>query len=376
MNQIDIHSLDHQRVHPEKIQADFDFFSHDNAVNTFICYLPVNILIVNRTRQVVFANESCKTHLELESIEKIIGERPGEALNCVNAYLKSGGCGSADGCTVCGAFKATVQCLSRNEKTTEETRIRVKRGFGEKTLEYRIDTIPLRYNNDIYALLILQDISVQNSKRMMERIFFHDILNYSSALVNAFEVIEENPVGNADLISLLKNTTEMLFNEIHSQKMLMLAETGELIVNKKEFNISNVIESVVRFLSMDSICINKEILILNNENLSCFNDQGIFKRVLINMLKNALEATRPDGKVTIAYFLNNERVTVTVKNSISIPHEVQLQIFQKSFSTKGNGRGLGTFSIKLLTERYLGGTVHFVSSEETGTIFTIELPFK
>ncbi|NLD93566.1 MAG: HAMP domain-containing histidine kinase [Fibrobacter sp.] len=376
MNQIDIQSLDHQRVHPEKIQADYYFFSHDNAVNTFVYYLPVNILIVNRTRQVVFANESCKTHLELESIEKIIGERPGEALNCVNAYLQSGGCGSAEGCTVCGAFKAIVGSLSRNEKTSEETRIRVKRGFGEKTLEYRIDTIPLTYNNDVYALLILQDISVQNSKRMMERIFFHDILNYSSALVNGFDIIEENPLGNFDLISLLKNSTSMLFNEIYSQKMLMLAENGELVVNKKEFAISDVVESAVRFLSMDSICTNKEILILTNENISCFSDQGIFKRVLINMLKNALEATLPDGNVTIAYFLKNERVIVAVKNSVLMSHEVQLQIFQKSFSTKGNGRGLGTFSIKLLTEHYLGGTVHFVSSEEIGTVFTIEFPIK
>ncbi|HMA65189.1 MAG TPA: hypothetical protein VKO63_08325, partial [Chitinispirillaceae bacterium] len=234
MEQIDIRSLDHSRVHPEKIQEDFFSFSHDNAVETFINSLPVNILIVNQARQVVFANESCKAHLELESMEKIIGLRPGEALNCVNAHLKPDGCGSADGCTVCGAFKATITCLLRNEKTTEETRIRVKRGSGEKALEYRIDTIPLTYKNNVYALLLLQDISVQNSKRMMERIFFHDVLNYSSALVNAIEVIEENPVANADLITLLKNTTRMLFNEIHSQKMLMLAENGELTVDRKE----------------------------------------------------------------------------------------------------------------------------------------------
>jgi nitrogen-specific signal transduction histidine kinase len=375
MEQIDIRSIDHSRVHPEKINEDFYLFSHDNAVETFVNSLPVNILIVNQARQVVFANESCKAHLELESMEKIIGLRPGEALNCVNAHLKPDGCGSADGCTVCGAFKATIKCLSRNEKTTEETRIRVKRGSGEKALEYRIDTIPLTYNNDVYALLLLQDISVQNSKRMMERIFFHDVLNYSSALVNAIEVIEENPVANADLITLLKNTTRMLFNEIHSQKMLMLAENEELTVDRKEVNIRKTIESIVRFFSMDSICENKEIKILNNENSYCITDESIFERILINLLKNALEATRPNGKVTIEYSLHNERVTVAVRNTTLIPREVQLQIFQKSYSTKGKGRGLGTFSVKLLTEQYLGGTVHFDSSEETGTVFTIEFPF-
>lgn len=39
-----------------------------------------------------------------------------------------------------------------------------------------------------------------------------------------------------------------------------------------------------------------------------------------------------------------------------MPRTSQLQIFQRSFSTKGKGRGLGTYSIKLLTERYLKGT--------------------
>ena len=39
-----------------------------------------------------------------------------------------------------------------------------------------------------------------------------------------------------------------------------------------------------------------------------------------------------------------------------MPDEVKAQIFERSFSTKGRGRGIGTYSIKLLTERYLEGT--------------------
>ena len=57
-----------------------------------------------------------------------------------------------------------------------------------------------------------------------------------------------------------------------------------------------------------------------------------------------------------------------------MPPEVQLQVFNRSFSTKGNGRGIGTYSIKLLCERYLKGKVSFVSSAEQGTIFKVTLP--
>jgi sensor histidine kinase regulating citrate/malate metabolism len=57
-----------------------------------------------------------------------------------------------------------------------------------------------------------------------------------------------------------------------------------------------------------------------------------------------------------------------------MPLDTQLQIFNRSFSTKGGNRGVGTYSIKLLTERYLHGKVSFISSVETGTIFKVILP--
>jgi signal transduction histidine kinase len=57
-----------------------------------------------------------------------------------------------------------------------------------------------------------------------------------------------------------------------------------------------------------------------------------------------------------------------------MPSSVQRQVFNRSFSTKGAGRGLGTYSVKLLTERYLKGKAGFTSSEADGTTFFVILP--
>ena len=57
-----------------------------------------------------------------------------------------------------------------------------------------------------------------------------------------------------------------------------------------------------------------------------------------------------------------------------IPEPSQLQVFQRSFSTKGRGRGIGTYSMKMLTEEYLGGAISFRSSEREGTTFNVILP--
>jgi len=56
-----------------------------------------------------------------------------------------------------------------------------------------------------------------------------------------------------------------------------------------------------------------------------------------------------------------------------MPRAVQLQVFRRSFSTKGAGRGLGTWSMKLLSG-YLQGEVGFVSTEDAGTTFWLQLP--
>ena len=70
-----------------------------------------------------------------------------------------------------------------------------------------------------------------------------------------------------------------------------------------------------------------------------------------------------------------EEVVFAVHNPAVIPEQVQLQMFQRSFSTKSQpGHGIGTYSMKLLGEQYLGGKVTFVSRFPEGTTFTLTLP--
>jgi signal transduction histidine kinase len=104
------------------------------------------------------------------------------------------------------------------------------------------------------------------------------------------------------------------------------------------------------------------------------SDKSLLARVLGNMIKNALEATPPEGVVTIGCDADDDNVDFWVHNESAMPREVQLQVFQRSFSTKGQGRGVGTYSIKLLTELYLNGEVSFASTPETGTTFRVSYP--
>jgi signal transduction histidine kinase len=68
-------------------------------------------------------------------------------------------------------------------------------------------------------------------------------------------------------------------------------------------------------------------------------------------------------------------VTFSVWNRAAIAPEVRPRIFQRNFSSKGeSGRGLGTYSVKLLGETLLGAQVDFTTSAAAGTEFRVRLP--
>ena len=91
-------------------------------------------------------------------------------------------------------------------------------------------------------------------------------------------------------------------------------------------------------------------------------------------LLGCIHATE-NGTVTIGCEIIGENIKYWVHNPGFVPRDIQLQIFNRSFSTKNQNRGLGTYSMKLLSS-FLKGTVNFTTSEEDGTIFNAEYPIK
>ncbi|MCA9449945.1 MAG: HAMP domain-containing histidine kinase, partial [Candidatus Omnitrophica bacterium] len=104
-------------------------------------------------------------------------------------------------------------------------------------------------------------------------------------------------------------------------------------------------------------------------------EPALLRRVLTNMAKNTLEATPEGGRGSLGCRRDEDWMTFWVNNPGVMSDYVQAHIFKRSFSTKAKaGRGIGTYSMKLFTEKYLGGTIHFESNDVSGTTFSLELP--
>ena len=111
-----------------------------------------------------------------------------------------------------------------------------------------------------------------------------------------------------------------------------------------------------------------------SETLAFISDEAILRRVLVNAVKNAPEAAETGSTVTIGFGGSSSAVKFFVHNPGMIDESVQSNIFKRYYSTKGGNRGLGTYSMKLLTEEYLGGEVSFWSTADRGTTFTFLIP--
>jgi CheY-like chemotaxis protein len=95
------------------------------------------------------------------------------------------------------------------------------------------------------------------------------------------------------------------------------------------------------------------------------------------MLKNAFEAAEPGAEVGLQLEFDGGAPRFTVRNPGAMPDYVQARLFERSFSTRSSvGRGIGTYSMKLFGERYLGGAVGFTSNAAGGTRFFITLPVR
>jgi signal transduction histidine kinase len=202
------------------------------------------------------------------------------------------------------------------------------------------------------------------------------VLNTATAVRAAADLIARRVSGGLDgLPNHLQGLTHRLIDEITAQRLLTEAEDDELQIKPEHLNASRLLLELAESTSGAEGTHGRKLRIdLPEIAPELTTDATLLRRVLANMLKNAVEATPAGGTITVGCADRGDEVEFWMNNPGEVPRNVQLQIFQRSFTTKGVGRGLGTYSMRLLTERYLGGRVDFTSSPADGVTFRAVYP--
>ena len=242
-----------------------------------------------------------------------------------------------------------------------------------------IDSIPVKEDGIINGAVAILHDRTEYTKLMEElsgtkylvdsmRANNHDFTNKLHVILGLIQIGEyDKAVSYIENISIIQRET--LSKVMHA---IDNASFAALLIGKiaraSECNVKFILQEGTRFKSSD-VAVPSEALVT----------------IAGNLIDNALDAMNMN--------LNNNRprelefgvftkpgegekggdLLITVRDTgCGIPNNIKDQIFEKGFSTKGSGRGVGMYHTKQLVES-LGGSISFVSEEDIGTSFMVEL---
>ena len=380
-----------ERAPHEIIRRQHETLAASPLVRELLDAIPNMTLILNEQRQIVYGNQAFANFLGMKAGEEaaedgaerrlggVLGQRPGEAVGCIRAHLTEGGCGTSLFCQTCGALLSILNSQRLQRLSVEECRMtRGAAGVSEGSLDLRVWSRPIKVEGEGFTVFSLMDISHEKRRAVLERIFFHDVLNTAGCVKGISDLICQADLSGTELremSGMISESAGQLVEEILAQQELSAAETGELKPEVKSIESAELLAQVVRQFHLTEFTKSKTLRVAAGaEQFDFASDPVLLRRVLVNLVKNALEAERSNGAVTLNAKRQGGRAVFTVHNLAVMPLEIQRQVFMRSFTTKGAGRGLGTYSVRLITEKYLRRQVAFASTASEGTQFTVALP--
>ncbi len=348
----------------------------DSGISALLGQIPVPVALIDERNRIVSGQDRLLALFGLDRPRNTGNDAFGDVLGCIQALSVDDGCGASSACPLCGVFCAIAECRERGVPVNRTSRLQYRRGDVTSDMDLMVTAAPYETDGRRYTLLTVQDVSDQNRRRALERIFFHDVTNLASGLAGVAAALRtaRTDTDRQEMLEVIEQSSRSLLDEIEAQRQLASAETGDLPVVPCEVGSLDLLRQVAETASLHPMAFNRTVVV--DERAAAFVmtvDPTLLRRVLVNLVKNALEASPSGGRVSLHATTKDNTAAISVHNQGEIPRDVQLQLFQRSFSTKGDGRGLGTYSVRLLTERYLKGRVSFSSSPETGTIFTVTI---
>jgi two-component system, sporulation sensor kinase A len=281
-----------------------------------------------------------------------------------------------------GIIKERVKIVTRGEATDffEYKLIRL----DGTVFEAEVKGIPTIYQNKPARHIIIRDIT--DRKKTIELLLNAEKLNVAGQLAAGIAHEVRNPLtaikGFLQLMEKQLNNHQSYFDIIQSEigrielilsELLVLAKPQDLKFAPE--HLQSLIQDVKTLVDTQAIMNNIQIHFVNEcGNLIINCDKNQLKQVMINFLKNAIEAMANGGVITIELKKHGmNQVKMLFKDTgCGMPPHVLKRVGEPFFTTKASGTGLGIMNSKQIIENH-HGTVHFWSDEK-GTLIEVILP--
>lgn len=354
------------KVNEQIQQLKIESRQSEQYLQTLIEHVAAGIITFNSKGFVLHANTSAKKMLGMEVLTHI------NQLERINRNL----------------FLTVKQIQPFDQKL-----VSLNRENGSVELSLKATSVKLK--GDGLTLLSIQDIRNELDQKELDswmkliRVMMHEIMNSIAPITSLSESLrnffsrEGKEIAPAEIDPQTIGMTIRGLNVIHEQGygLMHFVEsyrklTGLPKPEKKIFRVEELFSRVkVLYPSLENSDQVKLAITIVPGDMEILADENLVSRVLLNLLKNALESLcgRPNGQIRlVAKMSESHRPSICVSdNGPGIPEEIIEQIFVPFFTTREKGSGIG-LSLSRQIMRLHGGTLQVRSLPDRETLFCLE----
>ncbi|MDZ7371690.1 MAG: ATP-binding protein [candidate division KSB1 bacterium] len=325
------------------------------------------VIAVGRNGEIILLNRAAQTLLGKKD-RPLLGEICEEKLSPLCRYIDEA--------------KAQGRSLFFSEQ-------KIETDAGEKILDLSIDVLKAEDGQIDSFVLVAQDVTErvllrENAKRS-DRItamgqlasgVAHEIRNPLNAIGMIAQrlAIEFKPTADEEEYSRLAST---LVHETHRinqiiDQFLTFARPAPLLC--RPIHLQNLLAEVASLLKEEAVENRITVKTACDDLPAVQADGDKLKQAFLNLGRNALQACRPGGHVTIICRDEGDRVVIRfIDDGVGIPAENLDKIFNLYFTTKDKGSGIGLSIVQQIISQH-NGVIQVDSRENQGTTVTIILP--
>ncbi len=313
------------------------------------------------------------------AFERVTGYNKNEFIGRNLNFIKSGYHGPE-------FYKELWKCISSGKVWQGEIQNKKKDGslYWEKMV---ITPVKNQEGEIINYIGVKEDISKQKRleefKANIEKIMRHDLKAPLTAIMGFPQVMmsDENlELEQREMLKIIYEKSSEMLNRINSSMCLCRIEEGAFELNAIEIDAFKALKKIEYDMGLYSkkfdvsLELHFEGIVSNEESktFTIMGDETLFNSILVNLTKNAIEASPEKGLVTIKAAAG-ENLVITIHNQGVIAECVR-KIFFEKYTTHGKsyGTGLGAYGAKMMAEA-MGASIGFTTDETAGTTIFLKL---
>jgi PAS domain S-box-containing protein len=373
---------------------------------------PTGMLMVDENVIINHINKAAAVLVGKE-LKDMIGDQPGNALNCVHSFQHEKGCGHAEFCPKCPIRSTINKTLQTGKSTigkelestivvdgkTSSIWLKISSNIveieGKKNVILAVDNITesktiqkqLREEKERADSMAQKAEKANKTKSQFLASMSHEIRTPMNAIIGFSDILAEEVTSedHKEYVEIIRNSGDHLLQLINDILDYSKIEAGKLDIDTTFCSLQEIfskVESMMRPFA-DKKSLRFEFTNSANVPEKIRTDPARVEQCLINLVNNAIKFT-DEGHVKVNTSVetidSKDFICIDVEDTgIGISPQSQQDIFdsftqgEQGTAKKQAGTGLGLAITKQLTE-LLGGSIRLASKESEGSTFTILIP--